>query len=74
MDSIPESEFQRRMVMDRLRNTRTDRSHPADHLRLALLHERAAQPGVLTVSDEEWAAIDAELAPRMLAAARAALR
>ncbi|WP_034265393.1 M48 family metalloprotease [Actinospica robiniae] len=74
VESMPENEFQRRLIVDRLRHTRTDRSHPADHLRIALLHERPALPGTISVSDEEWAAIDAELAPRMLGAARAALR
>lgn len=71
---MPENEFQRRLIVDRLRYTRTDRSHPADHLRIALLHERPALAAAVDVSDEEWAAIDAELAPRLLGAARLALR
>jgi len=74
VESIPQTELQRRLVVDRLRGTRTDRSHPSDHLRMALLRERPALPGTLSVSAEEWAAIDAELAPRLLAAARRALR
>jgi Zn-dependent protease with chaperone function len=74
MESVPETELQRRLIIDRLRNTRTDRSHPAGHLRIALLHARRAQPGTVTVTDEEWAAIDAELAPQLVAAARNALR
>ncbi len=73
VESMPDTEVQRRLVVDRLRNTRTDRSHPADHLRIALLRERAQQPGTLSVSAEEWAAVDAELAGRMTAAARKAL-
>lgn len=74
LESIPETEFQRRLLVDRLHNTRTDRSHPAGHLRIALLRERPAQPAAITVTEQEWAAIDAELAPQMLAAARNALR
>jgi Zn-dependent protease with chaperone function len=72
-ESMPLAERRRRLIVDRLRNTRTDRSHPSDHLRIALLRERPAQPGTLVVSDEEWAAVDAELAPRLLAAARKVL-
>ncbi len=74
VESMPGTEVQRRLIVDRLHNTRTDRSHPAGHLRLALLRERAQLPGTLKVSDEEWAAIDAELAGRLTAAARNALR
>lgn len=74
VESMPETEFQRRLIVDRLRSTRTDRSHPSDHLRIALLRERPALAGTITVSDEEWAAIDAELEPRLLGAARKAMR
>jgi Zn-dependent protease with chaperone function len=74
VESMPDTEVQRRLIVDRLHNTRTDRSHPAGHLRLALLRERAPLPGTLKVSDTEWAAIDAELASRMTAAARIAQR
>ncbi|HTJ72820.1 MAG TPA: M48 family metalloprotease [Actinospica sp.] len=70
MDSIPETERQRRAVVDRLRNTRTDRSHPANHLRGSLIAARPQLPGVLKVSEGEWAAIDAELAAAYDAAAR----
>ncbi|HEX4790317.1 MAG TPA: M48 family metallopeptidase [Actinospica sp.] len=73
VDSVPETERQRRLIVDRLHNTRTDRSHPANHLRLALLAERPQVPAALTVTDAEWAAVDAELAPGHLAAARAFL-
>ena len=69
VDSVPETERQRRKVVDRLRNTRTDRSHPANHLRIALVEARPQLPGVLKVSEDEWAEIDAELAPRSLGAA-----
>lgn len=52
------------------RNTRTDRSHPANHLRIALIEARPQLPGVLELSEDEWAAIDAELAPGYAGAAR----
>jgi Zn-dependent protease with chaperone function len=70
VDSIPETERQRRRIVDRLRNTRTDRSHPANHLRAALIETRPQSPGVLKVSEDEWAEIDAELAPGRLGVAR----
>ncbi|HET9168755.1 MAG TPA: M48 family metalloprotease [Actinospica sp.] len=71
MESIPETERQRRTAVDRLRNTRTDRSHPANHLRSALIMTRPQLPGVFKLSEDEWAAIDAELAAAHDAAARA---
>ena len=73
VDSVPEAERQRRRVVDRLRNTRTDRSHPANHLRAALIQARPQLAGVLKVSEDEWAEIDAELAPGYLGAARQSL-
>jgi hypothetical protein len=72
-DSVPETERRRRMIVDRLHNTRTDRSHPANHLRLALLAARPQLPAALTVTDAQWAAIDAELEPGYQAVARAYL-
>ena len=70
VDSIPETERQRRKIVDRLRNTRTDRSHPANHLRTSLIEARPQLPGVLKLSEDEWAEIDAELAPGRLGVAR----
>ena len=70
IDSVPETERQRRRIVDRLRNTRTDRSHPANHLRSALIEARPQLPGVLKLSEDEWAAIDAELDPGYREAAR----
>jgi Zn-dependent protease with chaperone function len=72
--SIPETERQRRQIVDRLHNTRADRSHPANHLRLALLAERPQLPAVVTVGEIDWVVIDAELAPGYQAEARAFLR
>lgn len=71
--SVPETERQRRRIVDRIHNVRADRSHPATHLRLALIAERPQLPGTLRLTDEEWAAVDAELAQAYLAAARAFL-
>jgi Zn-dependent protease with chaperone function len=70
VDSVPETERQRRKIVDRLRNTRTDRSHPANHVRIALVEARPQLAGALKVSEGEWAEIDAELAPGRLGAAR----
>jgi Zn-dependent protease with chaperone function len=69
-DSIPETERQRRTVVDRVRNLRTDRSHPANHLRSALIQARPQLSGILKLSEDEWAAIDAELAAAYNQAAR----
>jgi hypothetical protein len=71
--SVPETERQRRLIVDRLHNTRADRSHPANHLRLALLAERPQLTAVVTLGEDEWAAVDAELAPGYRAVARAFL-
>lgn len=60
--SVPETERQRRRIVDRLHNVRSDRSHPANHLRLALVAERPQLAAAFTVTDEEWAVVDAELA------------
>ena len=73
VDSIPDTEKQRRKIVDRLRNTRTDVSHPANHLRIALTEARPQSSGVLKLSEDEWAAIDAELAPGYARAARGLL-
>ncbi|MBR7830185.1 M48 family metalloprotease [Actinospica sp. MGRD01-02] len=73
VDSIPDTERRRRELLDRLRNTRTDVSHPANHLRIELTEARPRTPGVLKLSEDEWAAIDAELAPGYASAARGLL-
>ena len=74
IDSVPETERQRRKIVDRLRNTRTDRSHPANHLRSALVETRSQHAGAIKLSAQEWAEIDAELAGGYLSAARRLLR
>lgn len=72
-DSIPETERQRRRILDKLRNTRADRTHPANHLRLALVSERPQLPPKFSLDAEDWAAIDAELAGAYAGAGRAYL-
>jgi len=54
--------------------TRIRSSHSANHLRSALIRERAQLPGVLELSPQEWAAVDAELAPLYVAVAHRFLR
>lgn len=70
VDSIPETERQRRRILDKARNTRTDRTHPANHLRSALVHERPQWAGTIKLSEDEWARIDEELAPAGRAVAK----
>jgi hypothetical protein len=69
LDSIPETERERRRIVDKAHNTRTDSSHPANHLRAALMHERPQLSGTIKLSEDEWTAIDAELAPAARAVA-----
>lgn len=63
LNSVPEHERQRRVVVDRWHGTRIDAAHPAHHLRHDLLAARQQRPRAVTVEDAEWAAIDAELKP-----------
>ncbi|HXR74284.1 M48 family metallopeptidase [Actinocrinis sp.] len=61
IDSIPEHERRRRMLLDERRGTRIDATHPANYLRRKMLERRPQFPGTIEVDDAEWAAIDAEL-------------
>lgn len=70
VDSIPETERQRRRLVDAAHNTRTDRTHPANHLRASLMHRRPPLAGAIKLSDDEWAGIDEELEPGARAAAK----
>jgi Zn-dependent protease with chaperone function len=70
VNSIPETERQRRRIVDKARNTRTDSTHPANHLRASLMHERPQHAGTIKLSEDEWAEIDAELAPAGRAVAK----
>lgn len=61
VDSIPEHEKRRRIVLDERRGTRIDATHPANYLRRKMLASRPQLPGAVKVDDAEWTAIDAEL-------------
>jgi Zn-dependent protease with chaperone function len=61
LDSIPDHEKRRRVKAEELRGTRVDATHPANYLRRRLLLDRPEHKALIEVSDEEWAAIDAEL-------------
>ncbi|HEU5428542.1 MAG TPA: M48 family metalloprotease [Actinocrinis sp.] len=61
IDSIPEHEKRRRVLLDERRGTRIDATHPANYLRRKMLARRPQFPGTIQVEDAEWAAIDAEL-------------
>ena len=61
LDSVPEHERRRRLLLQELHNTRVDRTHPANYLRRNLLAARPARYASVTVEDAEWAVIDREL-------------
>jgi Zn-dependent protease with chaperone function len=63
LDSVPDHEKSRRILLEELHNTRVDRTHPASYLRRRLLAARPAVTGSIKVEDAEWAAIEAELTP-----------
>ncbi len=52
--------------------SRIDNSHPATLLRIRLLESRPPRPGVVCLTPDECAALDAEVAPTLLLAAKAA--
>jgi hypothetical protein len=74
LDSIPEHEKRRRVKADELRGTRVDATHPATYLRRRLLLERPERTALIEASEQEWAAIDAELKPWYNRAAAAIIR
>ncbi|HZP49741.1 MAG TPA: M48 family metalloprotease [Actinocrinis sp.] len=61
IDSIPDHELRRRLLLDEQRGTRIDATHPANYLRRRLLAARPQLPAAVEVDDAEWTAIDAEL-------------
>lgn len=61
IDSIPDHEMRRRLLLDERRGTRIDTSHPANYLRRRLLAARPQLPGTIAVDEAEWTAIDTEL-------------
>ena len=70
IDSVPEHEKRRRMLLDERHGTRIDATHPANYLRRRLLAARPQLPGTVQVDDAEWTAIDAELGKYYAMAAR----
>jgi len=58
--------------MSEFRGTAADSHHPATYLRMRLLRARPSLDGALTVSSEEWEAVEKELY-RYVATAGAAL-
>lgn len=73
-DSIPEHEKRRRVLVEVAHNTRIDSTHPANYLRRELTRERVQFPGALSLTDAEWAEIDAELQPYTNVVARRVLK
>ncbi|NUR64015.1 MAG: M48 family metalloprotease [Catenulispora sp.] len=72
--AIPEMEFVRQERVSAFRGTSVDASHPANHLRSALLKERPRHEAAVTVSDEEWKAVNREMAASMVAGGLILLR
>lgn len=61
IESIPDHENRRRVLVDERHGTRIDSGHPANYLRRRLLLARPQLPGTIDVDDAEWAAIEQEL-------------
>ena len=74
LQSLPDHEYVRQSRIGEFRGTTVDASHPATYLRIRLLEERPAQSAALSVSDEQWAAVDRELAPYSAAIGAVMLR
>jgi Zn-dependent protease with chaperone function len=60
---IPKREIERRLRVSRLRETRTDSSHPPTYLRTKLIRTRPATSARVVLGLNEHHAIDRELAP-----------
>lgn len=74
LDSIPDHEFQRQIRISGIKGTAVDVVHPANHLRVRLLAERPRRAAALEVTEQEWQAVNAELAPCLQQAAQRLLR
>ena len=61
----PGSELERRLRASKRSQTRVDDSHPPTWMRIEAVRSRPRQDAAVLISDEEWLAIDAELAPAM---------
>ncbi|GAA1975556.1 M48 family metallopeptidase [Catenulispora subtropica] len=72
--TIPEHEYARQERVSVFRGTRVDASHPAHYLRRRLLKERPHYEATVTVSDEEWEAVDRELNPFIVEAGHRLIR
>jgi Zn-dependent protease with chaperone function len=70
LDSVPDHEKRRRLLLQELHNTRVDRTHPANYLRRKLLLARPPRSASVEVTDAEWAAVDAELIDEYVRVAR----
>jgi Zn-dependent protease with chaperone function len=74
MKTIPDHEFIRQARASEVRGTRIDDSHPAHYLRARLLEARPHRDAAVSVSEEEWLAVDIELAVYMAQLGRTMLR
>jgi Zn-dependent protease with chaperone function len=66
LDGIPERERERRRRAARLETARLDDTHPPTGFRIALLEQRGADVGMVSLRAEDSSAIDRELAKRRL--------
>lgn len=72
--AVPEHEYQRQARVSEVRGTAADDSHPADYLRTRFLRGRPPLDRALTLSDEEWEAVEQELYPYVAAAGATLVR
>ena len=66
--AVPEHEYERQARVSEVRGTAVDAGHPADYLRARFLRARPPMDRALTLSDEEWDAVEKELYPYVAAA------
>jgi hypothetical protein len=74
LQSVPEHEYERQVRVSEFRGTAADADHPAHYLRMRLLRERPFRDAALSMSAEEWAAVEKELYEYVAAGGAALVR
>ena len=74
MRTIPEHEYVRAARISEFHGTQIDASHPAHYLRARLLQGRPEHQAAVTITEDEWLAVDVELASYVAEIGRAILR
>jgi Zn-dependent protease with chaperone function len=67
LGEVPEHEYERQVRVSEFRGTAVDSDHPASYLRTRLLRDRPLRDAALSLSAEEWEAVEKELDPYVAA-------